>query len=72
MFTAALSVKAKSWNQHRDPSTGECIPWNKTHIKGQQSLDSDSNLDESLGILMNKKVHPTVTLYDSIYIIFLK
>ena len=58
---SSFICKAKSWNQHRDPSTGECIPWNKTHIKGQQSLDSDSNLDESLGILMNKKVHPTVT-----------
>lgn len=69
MFTAAPSGKAKSWNRHRDPSTGECIQWNTTHVKGEQSLDTDSNLDESLGILVNKKVNPTV-IYSMIPFIY--
>lgn len=65
-FTAALFVKAKSWNQHRDPSTGECIPWNTIYIKKEQPTDTHSNLDESLGILMNKKSQPDKVIYSTI------
>ena len=65
-FTAALFVKAKSWNQHRDPSIGECIPWNTIHIKKNQSTDTHNNLDESLGILMNKKSQPDKVIYSMI------
>ena len=63
MFIAALFVIAKSWNQHRDPSTGECIPWNTTHIKKEQSIDIDNNLHESPGILLNEKSQPHKVIY---------